>query len=259
VAALQGGLQIIEPATAQRPARLLGALATAASAIDLVVVDGFAYLACGRGGVAIVDVRKPDRPQPVGMVEFPDYLAPFVAPMALAAADGRLFVASGRGGFQVFSLQDPVKPQLVGALSMLGNVTDVLIRDAKAFVVDTENGLQMVDCGDLSQLRLVGALGAATKSNGLVVRGDRLFFSGGTSGIMTAPMPVPLQAARGEGQHRLRLPLPPLPQKGYYNFYLADGPKSLELPGLLYFDGKRLSVPPSWSQAPMATLPEAGR
>lgn len=79
---------------------------TPGRALDIVVMEGYAYVA-DDGGLAIIDVHKPAAPVPVGY-----YPMPFRV-MGVAAEDGYIYADSTLDGIYILDVSDPVSPTLV--------------------------------------------------------------------------------------------------------------------------------------------------
>lgn len=110
------GLEVLDVTRPAAPRRVPGALLPLAQAAGLTVARTYAYVATGAGGIAIVDVERPERPALVrswnadgGLVDARDVM--------IASTNASLFayVADGRGGLKVVQLTSPAsQPDFYG-------------------------------------------------------------------------------------------------------------------------------------------------
>ena len=115
---------------------------------DVLVQHGYAYAAIGEAGLAVLDVRKPERPVVLGVVPLDGVAA------RLVTSQGRLYVVAGYGGLHILDLGDPASPHLLGTFAKI--VTDVAVRHPTAYVVARD--LMIVDVSDPSAPTQVSVL-----------------------------------------------------------------------------------------------------
>jgi hypothetical protein len=132
------GLYIFDLADPASP-RLLGHWPSPNWIIDLVVVDGIAYLALG-SAVATVDVSDPARPVTLGSVPSPGFAA------GLDVAQGWAFVGylgedGGLGGIGLVDATDPGNLQWVDGAGPFQMITGVRVVDGHLFVTEAGQGL----------------------------------------------------------------------------------------------------------------------
>lgn len=102
---------------------------------QIAVRDGFAYLAVGKAGVVIVDVRDPEIP-----VWVADYDTPGNAHDV--AVEGRyVFVADDAAGIQVIDSADPAHPQTVATYKTLHCAHEVIVHQGTVYVAEPLGGL----------------------------------------------------------------------------------------------------------------------
>lgn len=112
--------------------------------VDLVAqvdpLQGFAhhlYVAEGRRGIHVLDVRHPTEPRRVAFVAT-------LSPRGIELAGEYLYVADGIGGLKIFDVATPEAPRLVGRLPTF-DAYDVEVRWPWAYVADGYAGLCIVD------------------------------------------------------------------------------------------------------------------
>jgi photosystem II stability/assembly factor-like uncharacterized protein len=109
---------------------------------DVVVSQGYAYLATGWGGLVVIDVSDPNRPLVVSQFQAN-------APMSgLALNEATAYLAAGEEGLLVVELSDPSAPSLVGALDTPGSATAVTVSESTVYLADGAGGAWVVDVTD---------------------------------------------------------------------------------------------------------------
>ncbi len=96
------------------------------SSRDVALLNGYAYVAYGAQGLAIVDVRDPLNPLEEASY---DINSGTTLTEAVFAAQGHLFVADGKEGFKIFRVSDPLEPEMIWNSSELGNECPKDVRD----------------------------------------------------------------------------------------------------------------------------------
>ena len=82
--------------------------------MDVQVASGYAYIAAGRSGLLIADIKNPNRPQILSSLGLP-------GDSKGVLLDGRLaMVFNGKSGISLVDISDPVKPVLVGKITSPG-------------------------------------------------------------------------------------------------------------------------------------------
>jgi len=111
---------------------------------DIVVRDGYAYVAASGAGLLILDVRPPETPTVIGR-------APLEGVAAMVRLQGNLaYVAAGAKGLRIVDITDPVAPRELGAYRQI--VSDFALVGTYAYVV-TRN-LEQVNVSDPAAPRL---------------------------------------------------------------------------------------------------------
>jgi|GEM_PF-3216444 len=86
---------------------------------DILVFQGFAFVACGEEGVKVVDVYEPESPSVVTTIDT-DGIASDIT------IGGRYFyIADGLNGVRVYDIHDPYYPEMVGYYDTPGNALRV--------------------------------------------------------------------------------------------------------------------------------------
>jgi len=110
--------------------------------VDVDVAGGYAYLACERGGLRVVDVSDPAVPREVGSYQI-DGLP--TEAFAVDVVGDTAYVADRIRGLRVVDVSAPTNPQEVGAYDTDGFAMDVTVVGQYAYVADESYGLGVID------------------------------------------------------------------------------------------------------------------
>ncbi len=102
---------------------------------DLVVAEGFAYLADRDNGLLICDISNPSLPVVVGQTNNGG------TAYGLALVEKRVYLAASNDGLRIYDVSDPTKPTNVGHIE--GYVLRVAVTNQIAFLVG--GGVQIYD------------------------------------------------------------------------------------------------------------------
>jgi len=166
----EAGLQILDLAKSPRGRiwpRLRGT-AEMRWASGYTVVDGLAYVPVWGEGMRIVDVRDPDVPVELSVLDLG------MASQAVVVGD-RAYVTV-YGGLVVVDVADPSSPQQLGLMALGdGQAMGLAVRDGLAYVAVEQDGekgtLYVIDVRDPSAPQHVGAVGIAGRGLRIAVDG----------------------------------------------------------------------------------------
>lgn len=128
-----------------------------------------AALACGVGGLAIVDLSDPKTPSLVGHVGTDGNS------QGVAIAGALAYVADFDAGLAIVDVSDPAQPRLRGRVTTPGRAMAVAVADSIAYVADLNAGLQILAVGDPDQPRLVGNAPALGRPTRIAANGRRAY------------------------------------------------------------------------------------
>lgn len=117
-----------------RGPRLLATYDTRGRSRHVMTHDGHAFLANGTGGLHIVNVSEPDKPQRIGT------WYPHGKAAALAKYGSYVYLAAGASGVTILDVTQPTTPTLVATLPLRGRASDIVIVPPYAYV-GTEQGM----------------------------------------------------------------------------------------------------------------------
>ncbi len=117
---------------------------TPGAPMDIVVRDGFAYVADGPGGFQIIDVRNPLRPVIVGS------LPPIgsTGPGQVAVQGHHAFLGEETRGLRIVDISNPSAPKDVTVFPSQNWVLGVTVSGSRAFLTEYQYGLEIVDIAD---------------------------------------------------------------------------------------------------------------
>jgi hypothetical protein len=98
-----------------------------------------------------------------------------IGPVMDVAIEGEHAFAIGRGQLHVLDIRMPTEPAVLGALSGLGSVRQILVRDGIVYISSRQDGLFIVDAADPSAPELLNHFDTVEFATGLAISGDVLF------------------------------------------------------------------------------------
>ena len=118
-------------------------ISTDDQAMDVVVVDGYAYVADGEGGLVIINVSTPEIPFRAGTLDTAGFAS------GIAVSNGIACVADGTNGLVMVDVSNPFSPQELAVYNTPGEAVRVVIQGSYAYVADSlgglDGGLEIVD------------------------------------------------------------------------------------------------------------------
>lgn len=158
---------------------LVGSVGTeSGAAVDLVVRDGYAYLACP-SGVHILDVRSPAAPEVIAA-------AGTRKAQGIVISGDRAYVADWDAGLGVIDIEPPLPPEILGR-GDANWLVDVAVSGRYAYTT-SESGLLVYDI-ESSTPKYVSSL--LTPSGGVALSGDHAFLAAGSSGLRAVDISNP--------------------------------------------------------------------
>jgi hypothetical protein len=194
VAALTGGLQIINEMEADEPRLEAGlGFSEGACAYSVAVNGGLACLAAGKGGLVVVDIAGPGRPEVIGRLGDLGYVRD------VAVVGGYAFLAAGQEGLLQVSLQDPAAPRLVRKvylpqhLRLFGNAMDITVSGNTLLLANGRAGCQIFDVSEPAEPRFLASLACMSHVSWVRVFGNMAFVFDYENGIQTVDLSNPAQ------------------------------------------------------------------
>ncbi len=169
---------------------------------DLVVANGFAYVADGQYGLKILSLARPETPQLVGSV------ATSGSARGVAVEGGYAYVADAVTGLFVVDVSDPYHPQVKGTLAQPAQ--KVAVGGGFAYLAASTNGLRVVSIANPANpyetTSFTGNYDPSFSVNDVALVGATVFMAldGGLGQIATSAQPSTYSVkaiADGEG-HR---------------------------------------------------------
>ncbi len=102
------------------------------------VHDGIAYIANGRSGLLIVDVRDPAEPRILSSIDVPGTCK------AIKIAENKAFISSHHGGINIVNIADPEQPIFLNSIAMSGLSRGLQVVDDLVYVAQKEMGVTVV-------------------------------------------------------------------------------------------------------------------
>jgi hypothetical protein len=138
-------------------------------ALSIKIAGNYAYIACGHGGLKVVDISDPVHPKLAGSVG-----APYLTDTRAVQVQFRYaFVADGTGGMKVLDLSDMANPKPVeGSIARIPEARSLYLMKSFAYVAAGKNGLAIVDIEHpekLGEPKFFSANGQINDTNAVVV------------------------------------------------------------------------------------------
>jgi hypothetical protein len=100
---------------------------------DIYVLDDYAYVAAGPGGLRVVDVSTPSSPDEIG------FYMPSADVHLVEAVDGYAYIAFGDGELEVVSISDPANPTPVGSRWIDLGIADMKVDGDYVYITTRSN------------------------------------------------------------------------------------------------------------------------
>lgn len=158
---------------------------TPGQARSVAVHGDYAFLATGSLGVQVIDISDTGQPALIGAFDTPGSAA------RVRARENRLLVADGDGGVLVLDLAKPITPEpLVTIPSPAAYAAD--LEDGLLFIADGMTGLAVYDITNPSQpVELDREPGIDLIASGLSIEPGRVVLANGRSGVSIYDRPTP--------------------------------------------------------------------
>jgi hypothetical protein len=122
---------------------------------DILILDNFAYIAMGEGGLCIVDVTSRSNPTVVSRLDLPGS----AQRLRLHSDDlQHLYVVCGGAGLQIVNISNPAAPVLAGSYDTDGSALGFSMAPPYGFIADGPNGVTIVDLSNISSPKLAGQI-----------------------------------------------------------------------------------------------------
>jgi len=108
-------------------------------ALDVEVVDDYAFLANGNSGLLIVDVSNPASPSTVSSLGTPGSV------YDVAVENGFAYLAAFNEGLRIIDVSNPFDPIELGYFNTSGEAHNVVVDGGYAYVADWGSGLRVID------------------------------------------------------------------------------------------------------------------
>ncbi len=159
-----------------------------ADAEEVIVSNGYAYVACGYAGLVVFDVSDPANPTRVGGYDTDG------DSLGIAMRSNRVFIADGNGDLSIVDVSTPSNPTLAGSLKLgydRAQAKDITLSGRYAYIAAMKRGLFIIDINDVSNPQLVGELPADYYAMCVAVDGNYAYIADYRSGLKIADVSNP--------------------------------------------------------------------
>jgi hypothetical protein len=174
------GLQVIDITDPSNP--LLVGEVSPGPILDLAVVGGLAYAACGMYGLYVINISNPSAPQLMGYTDTPG------AARGVAVAGRYAYIADDAGGLKVIDILSPTSPVIVGSFVTGGEARAVAVKGNYAYVGESA-ALKVVDISDPHAPTIAASLAASAYD--VTIDGDYAYLAGASIGLHIADISNP--------------------------------------------------------------------
>jgi len=109
---------------------------------DVYIQGNYAYCACDREGLIILDITDPTDPIEVGRLDTPGIAE------AVWVGDTLAYIADWNGGLRIIDVSNPSTPTEIGTTYVGEMAMDVMVRENYAYIGTRGSGMKIVDISD---------------------------------------------------------------------------------------------------------------
>jgi hypothetical protein len=192
-----GALRILDLSTRRAPTQIgvyAGRTPGALEVADVVVQNSYAYLASGRTGLQVLDVRNPAQIEPVGA------LATHHFARRLALVGHFVYLAIGKDTLAVVDISTPHAPRQVGQITLGGAVTDLALQDDYLYLAIERQGVSIVDVRDALRPVIVAQIDTVDDPRRIAVAGNTIYLAAGFDGVLVYRFLPPASTATPQGE-----------------------------------------------------------
>jgi len=164
---------------------IIGSYDTNWPAIDVVILNNYAYVADYDDGLLIIDVSNPANPFLTGSWNSDNYS------MGVAISGYYAFVADQSRGLRVIRVSNPSTPSLTATIGLNNSATAVKISGNYAYVTNMSNQLYIVDISNPIIPSLCGFCNLPEDANSVAVSGSYVYLADGGSGLQVIDVSDP--------------------------------------------------------------------
>jgi hypothetical protein len=164
---------------------LVGSYDTPNHARDVVVQDGFAYLANREGGLRILSVSNPRNPIEIGV-----YSSVF-STYDVTVAGNYAYLADSWDGLRIIDITTPVNPVEIGRYDTKGTVLGVMVQGDYAYVADQAYGLCVIDISAPASPTEVGLYNTDGTAVQVELNGDHAYVADSDKGLRVIDISTP--------------------------------------------------------------------
>ncbi|MDP8239314.1 MAG: choice-of-anchor D domain-containing protein [Candidatus Hatepunaea meridiana] len=151
---------------------------TDGTAYGVTVIEDFAFVADGDGGLRVIDITDPENPDEVASA------GDIGTAMSVVVSEDYAFVAADENGLQVIDVFDPGDPNPTGEFDTPGNAVDVAVVGTIAYIADMESGLRVVNISNRAHPSEVGSFNTEGLAHAVTVIGEYAYVADGANGLL---------------------------------------------------------------------------
>ncbi len=117
-------------------------ISTLDEAMDVVITNGYAYIADGEAGLVIIDVSNPASPSRIGSVDTDGFAG------GVDVSGSYAYIGDGTNGLVVVDVSIPSAPLITGSYNTTGTAARVAARSNYVYVADRDGAMPVIDVSD---------------------------------------------------------------------------------------------------------------
>jgi hypothetical protein len=156
---------------------LLGSINSPGTGENVVVHNGFAYLADGDFGMRIIDVSESSHLIDAGFLDTLGYAR------GIAFMDGHVLIADGAHGLHIVNVEDNNSPITSSTIEEFKDAKDVIVDSSTAYIANGEYGLAIANVSDPGNPEILAEIETHGEAVGIAVSGSYVFLADGNKGL----------------------------------------------------------------------------
>ncbi len=163
----------------------VGFLNSQANYHDIVVNNGYAYIAAFYYGLVVVDVSNPTEPREIGRCNADGNSE------SIAMEGNHAYIAARHSGLVVVDVSDPMNPQYACGFDTDGDTYDVEVVGNYAYMADAGNGLVVVDVSNPENPQYAGNYDTDGYAKAVAVSDNHAYIADDSNGLVVVDVSDP--------------------------------------------------------------------
>jgi hypothetical protein len=154
----------------------VGSCDTPGWALNVAVLDSYAYVADSACGIQIINISDPAEPSLEGNIPSQD------ASYGIFALANYIYVCDGTAGFFIYDISDPLNPVLRGDCDVMATAGGIYVKGDYAYIGDHGSGFAVISVDDPLNPAIAGYCNMQCDPYGINLNGDYVYVAVGEDG-----------------------------------------------------------------------------